>query len=83
MTLKYSAARLQEKGVLLEVEGLPSAQLKNVTFEISPTSSSGVFTIKGKFMGVEMEKIDIDIQVIFSSHVRLLFLHLTESFFFP
>ena len=62
MTLKYSGTKLQEKGVLLEIEGLPQSQFKNVTFEISPTEQNGVFTVKGKFMGVEMEKIDIDIQ---------------------
>ncbi|XP_033341426.2 ras GTPase-activating-like protein IQGAP1 [Megalopta genalis] len=62
MTLKYSAAKLQEKGVLLEVDGLPQAQFKNVIFEISPTEHSGLFSVRCKFMGVEMEKIDIDIQ---------------------
>ncbi|XP_078048629.1 ras GTPase-activating-like protein IQGAP1 [Augochlora pura] len=62
MTLKYSAAKLQEKGVLLEVDGLPQAQFKNVIFEISPTEHSGLFNVRCKFMGVEMEKIDIDIQ---------------------
>lgn len=63
LTLKYTGVKLQEKGVLLEVEGLPSTQLRNVTFEISPSATSGVFTVRGKFMGVEMEKIDVDIQV--------------------
>ncbi|XP_050481598.1 ras GTPase-activating-like protein IQGAP1 isoform X1 [Bombus huntii] len=62
MTLKYSAAKLQEKGVLLEVDGLPQSQFKNVIFEISPTEHSGLFSVRCKFMGVEMEKIDIDIQ---------------------
>ncbi|XP_048514358.1 ras GTPase-activating-like protein IQGAP1 isoform X2 [Athalia rosae] len=62
MTLKYSAAKLQEKGVLLEVDGLPHSQFKNVIFEISPTEHNGVFTVRGKFMGVEMEKVDVDIQ---------------------
>ena len=61
-TLKYSAAKLHEKGVLLEVEGLPHSQFKNVLFEISPTENNGIFMIKGKFMGVEMEKVDVDIQ---------------------
>lgn len=61
-TLKYSAAKLSEKGVLLEIDGLSPSQFKNVVFEITPTEQSGVFTIKGKFMGVEMEKIEIDIQ---------------------
>ncbi|XP_033210310.1 ras GTPase-activating-like protein IQGAP1 isoform X3 [Belonocnema kinseyi] len=62
MTLKYSGAKLQEKGVLLEIEGLPQAQFKNVTFEITPTERNGIFTVRGKFMGVEMETIDMDIQ---------------------
>ncbi|XP_057324303.1 ras GTPase-activating-like protein IQGAP1 [Microplitis mediator] len=61
-TLKYSATKLSEKGVLLEIDGLTQGQFKNVTFEITPTEHSGLFTIKGKFMGVEMEKIEIDIQ---------------------
>lgn len=61
-TLKYSAAKLHEKGVLLEVDGLPHSQFKNIVFEISPTEDTGVFMVKGKFMGVEMEKIEIDIQ---------------------
>ncbi|OAD59074.1 Ras GTPase-activating-like protein IQGAP1 [Eufriesea mexicana] len=62
MTLKYSAAKLQEKGVLLEVDGLPQSQFKNVIFEISPTEHTGLFSVRCKFMGVEMEKVDIDIQ---------------------
>ncbi|CAK9799762.1 Ras GTPase-activating-like protein IQGAP1 [Anthophora plagiata] len=62
MTLKYSAAKLQEKGILLEVDGLPQSQFKNVIFEISPTEHTGLFSVRCKFMGVEMEKIDIDIQ---------------------
>lgn len=61
-TLKYSAAKLCEKGVLLEIDGLPVSQFKNVIFEITPTEHTGLFTIKGKFMGVEVEKIEIDIQ---------------------
>ncbi|XP_076245101.1 ras GTPase-activating-like protein IQGAP1 [Calliopsis andreniformis] len=62
MTLKYSATKLQEKGILLEVDGLPQSQFKNVIFEISPTEHSGLFSVRCKFMGVEMEKVDIDIQ---------------------
>ncbi|KAK9298625.1 hypothetical protein QLX08_008104 [Tetragonisca angustula] len=62
MTLKYSAAKLQEKGILLEIDGLPQSQFKNVIFEISPTEHTGLFSVRCKFMGVEMEKIDIDIQ---------------------
>ncbi|KAK2582629.1 hypothetical protein KPH14_004911 [Odynerus spinipes] len=62
MTLKYSATKLQEKGVLLEVDGLPHSQFKNVIFEISPTEHNGLFNVRCKFMGVEMEKVEIDIQ---------------------
>lgn len=61
MTLKYSAAKLQEKGIVLEVDGLPPSQFKNVIFEISPTEQNGLFTVRGKFMGVEMEKVDVDV----------------------
>lgn len=60
-TLKYSAAKLQEKGILLEIDGLPHGQFKNVIFEITPTDSDGVFVVKGKFMGVEMEKLEVDV----------------------
>ena len=63
LTLRYTAAKLHEKGVLLEVDGLPTTQFRNVQFEISPTDHNGVFTICGKFMGVELEKVEIDIQV--------------------
>lgn len=62
LTVKYSAAKLLERGVLLEIDGLSTSQFKNVQFEITPTDHNGVFTIKGKFMGVEMESIDVDIQ---------------------
>lgn len=62
-SLRYTAAKLRDKGVLLEVEGLPDGQFKNAQFEISPTDTHGVFLVKGKFMGVEMETINIDIQV--------------------
>lgn len=49
--------------MLISIDGLPAAQFKNVQFEITPSDSNGVFTVKGKFMGVEVEKIDINIQV--------------------
>ncbi|XP_054279057.1 ras GTPase-activating-like protein IQGAP1 [Macrosteles quadrilineatus] len=60
--LKYSGAKLHDKGVLVSVEGLPSQQYKNIMFEIRPTENHGVFSVCGKFMGVEMETIEIDIQ---------------------
>ncbi|KAK7073799.1 IQ motif-containing GTPase-activating protein 3, partial [Halocaridina rubra] len=61
-TLKYTAIRLKEKGVLLEVEDLPEVQLKNVLFEITPLATTGIFYVQVKFMGVPMENVEIDIQ---------------------
>uniref|UniRef100_G3THJ8 IQ motif containing GTPase activating protein 1 n=1 Tax=Loxodonta africana TaxID=9785 RepID=G3THJ8_LOXAF len=55
ISLKYTAARLHEKGVLLEIEDLQENQFKNVIFEISPTEEVGDFEVKAKFMGVQME----------------------------
>ncbi|XP_072004464.1 ras GTPase-activating-like protein IQGAP1 [Engystomops pustulosus] len=55
ISLKYSAARLHEKGVLLEIEDLQVNQFKNVIFEITPTEEVGDFEVKAKFMGVSME----------------------------
>ncbi|XP_014808209.1 PREDICTED: ras GTPase-activating-like protein IQGAP1 [Calidris pugnax] len=55
ISLKYTAARLHEKGVLLEIEDLQANQFKNVIFEISPTEEVGDFEVKAKFMGVQME----------------------------
>ncbi|MBN3322721.1 IQGA1 protein, partial [Atractosteus spatula] len=61
-SLKYSAARLHEKGVVLEIEGLQTNQFKNVMFDISPTEEVGDFEVKAKFMGVEMEKVQLHFQ---------------------
>ncbi|NXP25303.1 IQGA1 protein, partial [Scytalopus superciliaris] len=55
ISLKYTAARLHEKGVLLEIEDLQGNQFKNVIFEITPTEEVGDFEVKAKFMGVQME----------------------------
>ncbi|XP_075994982.1 ras GTPase-activating-like protein IQGAP3 isoform X2 [Genypterus blacodes] len=54
--LSYSAARLQEKGVLLEIEDLPVTQFKNVMFDIVPGLEKGSFSVKARFLGVEMEE---------------------------
>ncbi|XP_069032658.1 ras GTPase-activating-like protein IQGAP3 [Embiotoca jacksoni] len=54
--LSYSAARLQEKGVLLEIEDLPTTQFKNVIFDIVPGPERGSFNVKARFLGVEMEE---------------------------
>ena len=39
VALKYSAAKLHEKGVLLSIDGLPSNQFKNIQFEIVPVTA--------------------------------------------
>ncbi|XP_062279215.1 ras GTPase-activating-like protein IQGAP3 [Scomber scombrus] len=54
--LSYSATRLQEKGVLLEIQDLPSSQFKNVVFDIVPAAEKGTFNVKARFLGVEMEE---------------------------
>ncbi|XP_038833469.1 ras GTPase-activating-like protein IQGAP2 isoform X1 [Salvelinus namaycush] len=61
-SLKYTAARLHEKGVILEIEGLQTNQFKNVMFDISPSEEVGDFEVKAKFMGVEMEKVQLHFQ---------------------
>ncbi|XP_067838793.1 ras GTPase-activating-like protein IQGAP2 [Heptranchias perlo] len=61
-TLRYTAARLHEKGVILEIEGLHSNQFKNVLFDITPSEEVGDFEVKAKFMGVEMEKVQLHFQ---------------------
>uniref|UniRef100_A0A3Q2Y2T8 IQ motif containing GTPase activating protein 2 n=1 Tax=Hippocampus comes TaxID=109280 RepID=A0A3Q2Y2T8_HIPCM len=61
-SLKYTGARLHEKGVILEIEGLQTNQFKNVMFEISPSEEVGDFEVKAKFMGVEMEKVQLHFQ---------------------
>ncbi|XP_031561536.1 ras GTPase-activating-like protein IQGAP1 isoform X2 [Actinia tenebrosa] len=60
--LKYSAQRLYEKGVILEIEGLPPAQFKNVMFEIKSGDDVGSFAVSAKFMGVAMEKVELVFQ---------------------
>ncbi|XP_068032499.1 ras GTPase-activating-like protein IQGAP2 isoform X3 [Anomalospiza imberbis] len=61
-SLKYTAARLHEKGVILEIEDLQTNQFKNVMFDITPGEEAGDFEIKAKFLGVEMEKVQLHFQ---------------------
>lgn len=61
-SLKYTAARLHEKGVILEIEGLQTNQFKNVLFDITPGDQVGDFEVKAKFLGVEMEKVQLHFQ---------------------
>jgi len=61
-SLKYSASKLYEKGVLLTIEGLPLNQLKNVQFIFLPLEDDGMFQISARFMGIDMETVTLDIQ---------------------
>nr|XP_009665959.1 PREDICTED: ras GTPase-activating-like protein IQGAP3 [Struthio camelus australis] len=61
-SLHYTAARLFEKGVLLEIEDLPVSQFRNVIFDIIPCEESGKFQVKAKFMGIDMEKFQLHYQ---------------------
>nr|XP_057909728.1 ras GTPase-activating-like protein IQGAP3 isoform X2 [Doryrhamphus excisus] len=54
--VSYTAARLQEKGVLLEIEDLPCTQFKNVIFDIVSGPQNGTFLIKTRFLGIDMEQ---------------------------
>ncbi|XP_023376178.1 ras GTPase-activating-like protein IQGAP2 [Pteropus vampyrus] len=60
--VKYSAAKLHEKGVLLGIDDLQTNQFKNVLFDITSTEDVGIFDVKSKFLGVEMEKVQLNIQ---------------------
>lgn len=46
-------------------------RFKNVMFDISPTEEVGDFEVKAKFMGVEMEKVQLHFQVNISSETSL------------
>ncbi|XP_044127441.1 ras GTPase-activating-like protein IQGAP3 isoform X1 [Bufo gargarizans] len=61
-SLNYTATRLHEKGVLLEIEDLPFSQFRNVIFDITPCEEPGKFQVKTKFLGVDMEKFQLHYQ---------------------
>lgn len=61
-TVSYTAARLHEKGVVLEIEGLTQNQFKNMVLEISTTEDPGKFSIDVKFMGVNVDKVEVVFQ---------------------
>jgi len=60
--VKYAATKLYNKGVLQTIEGLPNAHLKNVQFVFVPLEQDGMFEVSARFMGVDMERLVIDIQ---------------------
>ncbi|XP_074650823.1 ras GTPase-activating-like protein IQGAP1 isoform X2 [Tubulanus polymorphus] len=61
-SVHYTALRLQEKGVILEIDGLQQNQFKNLLFEINATGVAGTFDVHAKFMGVSMHKVDVVLQ---------------------
>nr|XP_060485236.1 ras GTPase-activating-like protein IQGAP3 isoform X1 [Panthera onca] len=54
-SLRYTAAQLLDKGVLLEIEGLPTSHFRNVIFDISPGDEAGKFEVNARFLGVDVE----------------------------
>ncbi|KAK7811684.1 hypothetical protein U0070_022327 [Myodes glareolus] len=54
--VRYTAAKLHDKGVLLGIDDLQTNQFKNVTFDIIATEDVGIFDVRSKFLSVEMEK---------------------------
>lgn len=60
-TIKYSAHRLHEKGVVLEIEGLPKHQFKNAVIEITAIGP-GMFEVTGRVLGVAMDKVELVFQ---------------------
>ena len=80
-TLRYSASKLHQKGILLSIDGLPENQFKNVLFEIVPTNTDGLFTIHAKFMGVRLGKNEIfNVKPFFvlSNFISFFFLFILE-----
>ncbi|XP_077431059.1 ras GTPase-activating-like protein IQGAP3 isoform X2 [Vanacampus margaritifer] len=60
--VSYTAARLHQKGVLLEIQDLPHTQFKNVLFDIVNGAEKGSFLVKARFLGVDMEEFHIKYQ---------------------
>ncbi|EDV26283.1 uncharacterized protein TRIADDRAFT_37304 [Trichoplax adhaerens] len=60
--LKYTAARLHEKNIVLSIAGLQSHQYKNVTIEIASTDDSSKFKIHAKIIGTTMDSILLDFE---------------------
>ncbi|KAM6219947.1 ras GTPase-activating-like protein IQGAP3 [Rhynchocyon petersi] len=61
-SLHYTAAQLMEKGVLVEIEDLPTSHFRNVIFDITPGDEAGKFEVNAKFLGVDMERFQLHYQ---------------------
>lgn len=62
VSLHYTAAQLLEKGVLVEIEDLPTSHFRNVIFDITPGDEAGRFEVNAKFLGVDMERFQLHYQ---------------------
>ncbi|XP_027946103.1 ras GTPase-activating-like protein IQGAP3 isoform X1 [Eumetopias jubatus] len=62
LSLRYTAAQLLEKGVLVEIEDLPTSHFRNVIFDITPGDEAGKFEVNAKFLGVDMERFQLHYQ---------------------
>lgn len=62
VSLHYTAAQLLEKGVLVEIEDLPTSHFRNVIFDITPGEEAGRFEVNAKFLGVDMERFQLHYQ---------------------
>ncbi len=62
-SVKYTAAKLYEKGVIVEMVGVQTKQFKSVVFEINTTDEPGVFEVVAKILGKTIEKFDLVFQV--------------------
>jgi hypothetical protein len=58
-TAKYSAQKLYEKGVLVEIAKVPVSSFKAVTIEFSTTDQVGTFEVSGKLSGFNIDKINV------------------------
>ena len=59
---RFTGRELQEKGVLISIQGLATEELKDVLFEFASTELTGVFDVQAKYMGVVLESLEISIQ---------------------
>lgn len=58
-TAKYSAQKLYEKGILVEIDNVPPSSFKAVTIEFSTTGEVGEFEVSGKLAGYNIDKVNV------------------------
>ena len=60
-TIRYSAHKLFEKGILIDIDGVSRSQFKTLQFEIVSTSH-GRFDINAKMLGLSAERVSIEFE---------------------